>query len=55
MEAGVMYEVVDSLGNLIWGPYAADSQKKVLDMNVIIQGIIALEPYTEHVQCTSWL
>ena len=33
--AGVMYEV-DSLNNIIWGPYNAQSQKGS-DMSVIIQ------------------
>ncbi len=41
--AGVMYEV-DSLGNLIWGPYAADSQKG-FRYECDYPGIIALEPY----------
>ena len=40
--AGVMYEV-DSLGNLIWGPYAADSQKG-FRYECDYPGIIALEP-----------
>ena len=41
--AGVMYEV-DSLGNLIWGPYNAQSQKG-FRYECDYPGIIALEPY----------
>ena len=41
--AGVMYEV-DSLGNMVWGPYPADSQK-ALRYECDYPGIIALEPY----------
>ena len=41
--AGVMYEV-DSLENIIWGPYNADSQKG-FRYECDYPGIIALEPY----------
>ena len=41
--AGVMYEV-DTFGNIIWGPYNADSQKG-FRYECDYPGIIALEPY----------
>ena len=41
--AGVMYEV-DSIGNLIWGPYNASSPKG-FRYECDYPGIIALEPY----------
>ena len=41
--AGVMYEV-DSLENIVWGPYNADSQKG-FRYECDYPGIIALEPY----------
>ncbi len=41
--SGVMYEV-DSLGNLIWGPYNSQSQKG-FRYECDYPGIIALEPY----------
>ena len=41
--AGVMYEV-DSLGNLVWGPYNSQSQKG-FRYECDYPGIIALEPY----------
>jgi hypothetical protein len=41
--AGVMYEV-DALGSLVWGPYAANSQKG-FRYECDYPGIIALEPY----------
>jgi hypothetical protein len=41
--AGVMYEV-DTFGNIIWGPYNADSQKG-FRYECNYPGIIALEPY----------
>ena len=41
--AGVMYEV-DSLGNLVWGPYNSQSQKG-FRYECDYPGIIALQPY----------
>ena len=49
--AGVMYEV-DSLGNIIWGPYASSSQKG-FRYECDYPGIIALEPYMTNTSTTS--
>ena len=53
--AGVMYEV-DSIGNIVWGPYNADSQKG-FRYECNYPGIIALEPYinTSTTSCFSFL
>ena len=53
--AGVMYEV-DSLGNIIWGPYQAGSQKG-FRYECNYPGIIALQPYMNSATTlcfTSW-
>jgi len=49
--AGVMYEV-DTSGNLVWGPYNADSQKG-FRYECDYPGIIALEPYMMNTTTTS--
>tara|TARA_B100000902_G_scaffold208105_2_gene198112 strand:+ start:11391 stop:12965 length:1575 start_codon:yes stop_codon:yes gene_type:complete len=49
--AGVMYEV-DSIGNLIWGPFTANSQKG-FRYECDYPGIIALEPYMINTSSTS--
>tara|TARA_B100002052_G_scaffold190633_1_gene173755 strand:- start:21002 stop:22705 length:1704 start_codon:yes stop_codon:yes gene_type:complete len=49
--AGVMYEV-DSLGNIVWGPYQAGSQKG-FRYECDYPGIIALEPYMNNTSTTS--
>ena len=49
--AGVMYEV-DSLGNIVWGPYPAGSQKG-FRYECDYPGIIALEPYMNNTSTTS--
>ena len=49
--AGVMYEV-DSLGNIIWGPYPAQSQKG-FRYECDYEGIIALQSYMQNTTTTS--
>lgn len=49
--AGVMYEV-DSLGNIVWGPYNAQSQKG-FRYECDYPGIIALEPFMNSTASTS--
>jgi hypothetical protein len=49
--AGVMYEV-DSLGNIVWGPYNAQSHKG-FRYECNYPGIIALEPYMTNTTTTS--
>ena len=49
--AGVMYEV-DSLGNIVWGPYQAGSQKG-FRYECDYPGIIALEPYMNNTSTTT--
>ena len=49
--AGVMYEV-DTLGNIVWGPYNAQSQKG-FRYECDYPGIIALEPYMINTTTTS--
>jgi len=49
--AGVMYEV-DELGNIVWGPYNAQSQKG-FRYECDYPGIIALEPFMNSTTSTS--
>jgi hypothetical protein len=49
--AGVMYEV-DSLDNIVWGPYQAGSQKG-FRYECDYPGIIALEPYMNNTATTT--
>ena len=49
--AGVMYEV-DSIGNLVWGPYNASSPKG-FRYECDYPGIIALEPFMTSITSTS--
>ena len=50
--AGVMYEV-DSIGNLVWGPYNASSPKG-FRYECDYPGIIALEHYIIHFNILFW-
>ena len=49
--AGVMYEV-DSLGNMVWGPYSAQTQKG-FRYECDYPGIIALQPYMNSTATTT--